>query len=298
MHIRKSLKAYNEIEDMTALLSYIKILRPHQWLKNLFCFFLPFCGKMVDPSVRSAVIPALLSFSLAASCGYIINDIKDRMADRNHVIKKQRVIAKGELTVVFAAVIAAVLYVAALLISSNYVSRRFEWFLLMYLFVSLTYTFFLKDIVLVDIFFISFGFLLRVLAGGEAFRTTVTSWLFLTVFMISLLLAAGKRLGELVSLGDAAHSHRRSLTHYSQSFLEGILWFSASASLVTYALYTLEQANGIFHTVPIAAFGLLRYIYIVKQGQGDPTEALLKDGQITAVGIVWVFVIGAIIYIG
>lgn len=283
---------------MTALLSYIKILRPHQWLKSLLLLFPPFfAGKLFDPSVRSVVIPALLSFSLAASCGYIVNDIRDRVADRNHATKKQRVIARGDISVVLATVIAVVLYVAAILISSNYVSRRFEWFLIIYLFVSLTYTFFLKDIVLVDIFFITFGFLIRVLAGGEAFRTPVSSWLFLTVFTISLLLASGKRLGELLSLGENAHNHRKSLSKYSHSFLEGTLWFSASASLVTYALYTLEHANDIFYTVPIAAFGLLRYIYIVKQGQGDPTEALVKDGQITAVGIVWVFVIGAIIYI-
>ena len=149
---------------------------------------------------------------------------------------------------------------------------------------------------LVDIFFISFGFLIRVLAGGEAFRVPVTNWLFLTVFMISLLLAAGKRLGELVLLGDEAHKHRKSLTHYSHSFLEGILWFSASAALVTYALYTLEHENGIFYTVPLAAFSLLRYIYIVKVGKGDPTEALLRDKQILTVGIAWIAVIGFMIY--
>ncbi len=282
---------------MSTLLSIIKILRPHQWLKNLLLLFPPFFGgKLLDPSVRSAVIPALVSFSLAASCGYIINDIKDRSADRNHVIKKDRVLAKGDLSVVFAAILAVILYITALLISSNYISRRFEWFILVYLFISLAYTFFLKEIVIGDIFFISCGFLVRVLAGGEAFGASVTSWLFLTVFTISLLLGAGKRLGELVFLGNDAHNHRKNLTHYSQSFLEGILWFSASTSLVTYALYTLEHVNGIFYTVPVAAYGLLRYIYIVKQGKGDPTEALLLDGQIMAIGLLWLVLIGIIIY--
>ena len=99
-----------------------------------------------------------------------------------------------------------------------------------------------------------------------------------------------------VLLGDEAHKHRKSLTHYSHSFLEGILWFSASAALVTYALYTLEHENGIFYTVPLAAFGLIRYIYIVKEGKGDPTEALLKDKQILTVGIVWIAVIGFMVY--
>jgi 4-hydroxybenzoate polyprenyltransferase len=188
-----------------------------------------------------------------------------------------------------------VLYLLALLFSSD-VSRRFEWFVLVYMFVSLSYTLFFKDMVIIDVFIISFGFLVRVLAGGEAFRVPVTKWLFLTVFMVSLLLAAGKRLGELISLGADAHSHRRSLGSYSPSFLEGMLWFSAAVAMVTYALYTFEHASASFYTVPLAAFGLLRYIYIVKQGNGDPTEALIKDGQILATGMVWILVNGALIY--
>jgi 4-hydroxybenzoate polyprenyltransferase len=116
------------------------------------------------------------------------------------------------------------------------------------------------------------------------------------VFLVSLLLGAGKRLGELVSLGDDGHKHRKILAEYPPSFLEGLLWFSAAAALVTYALYTLDHEHGLFYTVPFAAFGLIRYIYIVKQGKGDPTEALLFDKQILSVGIVWAGMIGLIIY--
>lgn len=272
------------------------ILRPQQWIKNLLLLFPPFFGgKMLQPTVLSAVFPALLSFSLVASCTYIINDLKDAKADNNHKTKKNRLIARGAISPPLAIMLAAVLYVAAMLIASS-VSRGFQLLLILYLAVSFLYTFFLKHAVIADIFFIAFGFLIRVLAGGEAFNVSVTNWLFLTVFMVSLLLAAGKRLGELVSLGDDARLHRKSLTYYSSSFLEGILWFSASSALVTYALYALEQKSGIFYTVPLAAYGLLRYIYIVKEGNGDPTEAILKDGQIMGVGILWVMMIGIIIY--
>jgi decaprenyl-phosphate phosphoribosyltransferase len=111
-----------------------------------------------------------------------------------------------------------------------------------------------------------------------------------------LLLSSGKRLGELIILNDDAASHRKNLSQYTTSFLEGILWFSASATLVTYALYSLEHKGGLFYTVPLTVFGLLRYIYIVKQGKGDPTEALLKDGQLMIVGIVWAMMIGMMIY--
>ncbi|HAK60174.1 MAG TPA: decaprenyl-phosphate phosphoribosyltransferase [Nitrospiraceae bacterium] len=278
------------------LVSYIALLRPHQWLKNLLLLFPPFFGgKMVEPDVLANVLPALLSFSFVASCSYIINDINDIEADRNHGVKRNRLIARGDIPVPFALVIAFLLFAAAFLISFT-ISPWFSGLLGVYLLISLSYTFFVKNKVILDIFFIAFGFLIRVLAGGEAFTIPVTSWLFLTVFMVSLLLAAGKRLGELVTLGDEAHRHRKSLTLYTDSFLRGILWFSASSALVTYALYTLEHRSELFYTVPVAAFGLLRYIYIVKDGKGDPTDALIRDGQIMGVGILWVLMIGAIIY--
>ena len=278
------------------ILPYFKLLRVHQWAKNLLLLFPPFfAGKIFDPAVLGVTFPSLVAFSFAASCGYIVNDIRDSAADKQHATKKNRMIASGKVLVPYAIAIAAALYIFAILFSSA-VSRVFEWYVMLYLFISLAYTFFLKDIFLVDIFAIASGFLLRVVAGGEAFEIPVTNWLFLTVFMVSLLLAAGKRLAEIITLGDDASRHRRSLLSYSSSFLEGILWFSASAALVTYALYTLEHASGLFYTVPLAAFGLLRYIYIVKEGNGDPTEVLLKDGQIMGVGILWVAMIGFVIY--
>ncbi len=278
------------------LLAIFKLLRPQQWAKNLLLLFPPFfAGKLLDPTVISAIVPSLLSFSLAASCSYIINDIIDKEVDKNHHSKKNRAIARGDISVQLAIVLAFSLYLTAMLIASSF-STQFEGLLIIYLLVSLGYTFLFKNMVLIDIFFISFGFLMRVLSGGEAFHITVTSWLFLTVFLVSLLLGAGKRLGELVLLGDDAHKHRKILIQYSQSFLEGLLWFSAAAALVTYALYTLERQNSLFYTVPVAAFGLIRYIYIVKQGKGDPTDALLFDKQILSTGILWVLMIGLIIY--
>lgn len=275
---------------------YLSILRPHQWLKNLLLLFPPFFGgKILQTASLMKIVPSLLSFCLAASCCYIINDIIDRNLDQRHPTKKDRAIARGDMHVVFAYVFAACLYVAAMLLSSS-VSSRFEGFLILYLFISFLYTIYFKNIVIADIFFISFGFLIRVSAGGEAFRIPITNWLLLTVFMVALFLAAGKRLGELVALGDDALIHRTSLLHYSQSFLEGILWFTGSAAIVTYSLYTIGNKSEMVYTVPIAAFGLLRYIFIVKEGKGDPTEALLKDKQILITGIFWALMIGIIIY--
>ena len=276
--------------------SYLKLLRPSQWIKNLLLLFPPFfAGRMLSPSFTGKVIPALLAFCLAASCSYIINDIIDVESDRNHEGKKKRSIASGDISVSKAISVATILFFSAIYISFL-VSTNFLLYIIAYLLISLSYTFIFKEIVILDIFVISLGFLVRVLAGGEAFGVAVSNWLFMTVFMVSLFLATGKRIGEMVFLGDEAHTHRKSLSSYSTNYLEGVLWFSASSALVMYSLYTLEHRSRLFYTVPIAAFGLLRYIYIAKEGKGDPQEALLGDRQVMVVGIVWFLVICIVTY--
>ncbi len=276
--------------------NYLSLFRPHHWLKNLLLLFPPFfAAKLLNPQVTAVIIPSIVSFSFAASCGYILNDIWDRKYDSLHVSKKYRPIASGGISIVTASVIATVLYLAAMIIAGS-VSTRFQGFVIIYLFLSCSYTMYFKNLVIADIFFIALGFLVRVLAGGQAFNVHVSNWLFLTVFMVALFLATGKRLGELISLKEDAQKHRKSLNSYSPTFLEGILWFCASSAMVTYALYTIENKGEMFYTVPLAAFGLIRYIYVVKTGEGDPTEALLSDKPLFVTGLIWMAMIGVIIY--
>jgi decaprenyl-phosphate phosphoribosyltransferase len=274
----------------------IRLLRPKQWIKNLLLLFPPFFGgRLFDSSVLTVLFPSLLSFSMAASSCYIINDIIDKEFDLRHPVKKDRVIARGDVSIYLASVVAISLFLAAIVVAYG-VSIRFEGFIIAYCLLTFGYTIYFKNIVILDIFFIAFGFLLRVLAGGEAFHIAISNWLFLTVFMVALFLAAGKRLGELILRGDDAGNHRQSLKQYSHSFLEGILWSTASSAFITYALYIIENRKGMIYTVPLAAFGLFRYIFIVRDGKGDPTEALLKDNQIMVIGILWLGMIGFIIY--
>ena len=281
---------------MNKIYKYLSLFRPHQWIKNLLLLFPPFFGaKILSPQVVTDAVPALVSFSFAASCGYILNDIWDRKHDNLHSTKRDRPLASGELSVVTASLLALLLYLSSMIIAGA-VSARFQGFVIIYLFLSCSYTMYFKHQVIVDIFFISFGFLVRVLAGGEAFHVQVTNWLFLTVFIVAMFLATGKRLGELLTLKEVAQKHRKSLYHYPQSFLEHMLWFTASSALVTYSLYCIENKRELFYTVPIAAFGLIRYVYIAKQGNGDPTDVLLKDNQIMITGIMWIVMLGALIY--
>ncbi len=282
--------------EMKSLARHLALLRPHQWLKNLLLLFPPFFGGSMSVSIVAAsFVPAFVSFSLAASCSYIINDLVDRNVDRNHASKKNRPLARGEVQVLHAVILAGILYVAAMLLASS-VSEQFLGYLILYLLVSVTYSIFFKNVVLIDIFSIASGYVLRVMAGGEMSRVAVSNWLFLTVFVVALFLAAGKRLGEVVAQGENATKHRHTLSEYSTSFLEGVLWFAASSSLVSYALYVIENKNMMLYTVPVAAYGLLRYIYVVKQGRGDPTEVLLRDRHIMITGLVWAAMIGMIIY--
>ncbi|NTV92497.1 MAG: decaprenyl-phosphate phosphoribosyltransferase [Chlorobiaceae bacterium] len=275
----------------------MKLLRPHQWLKNLLLLFPPFFGgKMLEADVLAALIPSFVSFSLAASSGYILNDIMDREVDKLHISKKERPIARGDISVVIAIFFAVFLLATALIVSSS-VSRKFEAFLILYFFISLLYSLYFKHIAIIDIFFVSFGFLIRVLAGGEAFRVTVSSWLFLTVFVVSLFLAVAKRIGEKTIIGSEGSLHRKVLADYPPRFLEGIMWVTSSVAIVMYALYTLENNKDLIYTVPIAFFGFLRFIYITNHdGKGDPTEALLHDPQIAITGIGWLIAVAAVVY--
>jgi len=274
----------------------VNLLRPHQWIKNLLILFPPFFGGLLlYHDTIYLVVPAVLVFSAAASSSYIINDIQDASVDKNHSKKKNRPIACGEISKVQAMSISIALFSISI-ISSFYISGVLWMYILAYLLISLSYTFFFKNVVILDIFFISAGFMIRVLAGGAIFNIEVSHWLFLTVFLVSLFLASGKRLAELLEMGTKAAAHRKSLSNYNPSFIEGVLWFAASAALVTYSLYTIEEKSALFYTVPLTAFGLLRYIYIVKTGVGDPTDILLSDGQIMTTGIVWAIAIGIIKY--
>ena len=275
----------------------VMLLRPHQWLKNLILFFPPFLGgKLIILSASGHVLwLAPLAFCLASSATYIFNDIFDRNHDRLHPQKKFRPIAAGNLSLPMAAVFCGFLLLAGLL-AGALVSAHFLLFLCIYLLISLGYSLSWKKRPLVDLFCISAGFILRLLAGGVAFHVTISDWLFLSVFLLSIFLSAGKRAGEQDLLGEDGRGHRVALAGYPPGFLDGVMIFSGAAVLVTYAMYTITHPY-LIYTVPLCAFGLLRYLLRIKQGEGgDPTESLLKDKTLFIVGGLWVLMIGCGLY--
>ena len=264
------------------------LLRPHQWLKNLMIFFPPFLGgELLAPGVWTRGLIPFAAFCCASSSIYIFNDIIDIQQDRAHPIKKLRPLPSGEAPVAVAGGLSCLLLAAATYLGSL-VSPSFLLLLLAYLAVSWSYTLWFKHLPLFDIFCIASGFLFRLLAGGEAFGIVVSEWLFLSVFLLAIFLSTGKRLGEKGFLGSHAGAHRKALDTYPDGFLDGTMYMTGGAVLVTYTLYVIAHHRLIF-TVPLCCFGLLRYILRVKSGrEGDPTESLLKDPILFLVGVAWV----------
>jgi len=271
--------------------SYLTMLRPTQWLKNLMLFFPPFLsGHMLAPGLPGRGLPLFAAFCLASSAGYILNDLMDRERDAFHPKKRLRPIPSGAVPVRNASILAALLLCSGLLIGLTFPPAVLQ-LLGAYVLVSLLYSLALKSVPLVDLFCISAGFLIRLQAGGEMFEIPISPWLFLTVFLLAIFLSIGKRLSETRSLGDNAIDHRSSLARYPAGFLPGTMYMTGSAVLVTYAMYVVLKPQLIF-TVPLCLFGLLRYILRVSSGQnGDPTESLLKDWTLLLVSSVWLFMV-------
>jgi decaprenyl-phosphate phosphoribosyltransferase len=281
---------------MQRIKDYFSLLRPKHWIKNLFLFAAPFFGgSLFSDTTLFMAFPAFISFSLCASAGYILNDVSDVENDKLHDKKKKRAIASGSVRKENAWIFATFLGVSSLIIAFK-LSLFFLFFILLYFSIQITYSLYLKAIPIIDIFCIASGFVIRVLAGGAAFHVVVSKWLLLTMFMISLVLAAGKRIGEVNTLNEKAEGHRRSLRYYSQATLNEILLIASASSLIAYALYTIEQFPNLVYSVPIVTFGLFRYIMLSKQGLGDPTDAMTRDNWLAATVALWLLLVGLIRY--
>lgn len=274
-----------------AIPAILKLLRPHHWLKNLFLFSAPFFGGILfKGDVLLLALPVFLSFSLSASSVYIFNDIIDRERDRLHPDKSKRPIAFGLITPGKAYLLILLILLPSLYIASL-IGPGYLILVVSYLVINVLYSIRLKDIAIIDIFCIAAGFVIRVMAGGAAFRVDVSPWLFSTMLMISLVLASGKRLSESEKLRENASQHRESLGHYSRELLKSILIISSSSALICYALYTIEQARELIYTLPVVTLGLFRYLMVSEKGLGDATEAMIRDKTLTLIIVIWLFMI-------
>lgn len=260
-------------------------------------FFPPFlAGQMLLLGVVARGVAPFSAFCLVSSAGYILNDILDRNQDVYHPRKRLRPIPAGVISLSGAGMFSAFLLISGLLLG-GFVSSRFLLLLVCYSAISTSYSLLLKTVPVVDLFIIAAGFLIRLQAGGELFQIPISPWLFLTVFLLAVFLSTGKRVSESSSLGVMAGKHRTSLAHYPVGFLDGTMYMTGGAVLVTYTMYTLNRQT-LIYSVPLCLFGLLRYMLRVSSGKsGDPTESLLNDRLLFLVGILWVLMVVWSIYL-
>ena len=277
-------------------ISIVRLMRPWQWLKNLMIFFPPLLsGSMLYPGVAVRGLLPFAAFCCASSASYVFNDLFDQERDSLHPEKKKRPLPSGQISRIMAALFCAVFLILAIFLSYQ-VSIAFLELVVVYLLVIISYSLFLKNLPIIDFFCISLGFVLRLYGGSVAFGVAVSDWLFLTVFLLATFLSIGKRYSERLSLGESAGEHRPTLGVYPEGFLEGALYLSGAAVLVTYSIYTISTPH-LVYSVPLCMYGLLRYLMRIQSGQsGDPSESLIKDLPLLITSLLWVLMIGWSIY--
>ncbi len=283
-------------------------MRSHQWVKNVFVFVpLIFSKNLFDLSLLSEAMLTFVAFCFAASAIYVVNDIADRDSDRMHPVKRERPIASGAVSVAEGWALSLLLLVASLVVLVVGNARVVVWFAILgYAAMNLFYSFRLKRIVLIDLFVIAIGFILRILAGGYAIDVKVSSWLIMTTLFVSVFLGVAKRRGEFVQVSKSTdETSRKVLFDYDLTLIDQILSVSAASVIIAYALYTVsERTVHAFHTESLifttvfVTYGIFRYLYLVhRMGLGEnPTEALLTDRPMVLNSILFVITLVAIIY--
>ncbi len=282
----------------------IKLLRPHQWLKNGFVLAgLLFGHAWNDPLKLTQALLAFAAFCMLASAVYVMNDIIDTEADRLHPKKRLRPLAAG--TVSRGAAIALMLVCLAAAAAFVVVAQnQVPWLFVAYFAINIAYSFGLKHVVILDVFLISAGFMLRILVGTLGIGIAPSHWLLLCGLLLTLFLGFAKRRAELEALDEGSSDHRRVLDDYTIELLDHFISIVAAGTLVAYALYTvsgdtmaLHGSRQLIFTVPFVLYGMLRYLWRLHRcsGGGDPAQELLTDPHLLVATIGWLGLVVAIL---
>ena len=273
------------------------LARPRQWLKNgLVLAALLFSHRLFI--ARDATLAGLgfVAFCALSSLAYVLNDITDREADRLNPAKRDRPLARGDLSVSEAAWFALALASISFILSLA-LGRDFLAIAVLYIMLQFAYSLWAKQFVVIDVVVVAIGFVLRAFAGGAAIAVEVSPWLAFITFVLALLLVLGRRRHELVAMGDGAAAHRGALSQYSIRLIDQMIAIVAGATLVSYMIYTasaeVEAKLGTRHlylTVPFVAFGILRYLYLIdERNEGDdPAQLLTRDKPLLLAVTLWI----------
>jgi 4-hydroxybenzoate polyprenyltransferase len=287
------------------MIDILKSLRPAQWTKNLFVFAALIFSRevLIRPSLLRA-IGAFAVFCLLSGALYLVNDVCDLETDRLHPKKRLRPVAAGRVSPRRAVAWASIL--AAVALAGAFVLRPlFGLVAVLYAILMLGYSFKLKNVVILDVFLIASGFVLRVVAGGVAIFVPLSSWLIICTSLLALFIAFGKRRHEIVFLKAEAHLHRPILREYSAYLLDQMISVVTASTVIAYSLYTVSEETvqkfgtpNLIFTTPFVLYGIFRYLYLVHQrGQGgNPEEMIFRDKPLAAAIVLWITAVVVILY--
>ena len=282
--------------------SVVVTSRPRQWTKNLiiylaFLFTANEAWSTLEPSATLGLLMkttvAFVIFTALTSAVYLVNDVVDAELDRRHPRKRLRPIASGRLPAHVASGVAAILSTVGI-VAAFFFETLFGAISLLYVASMIAYSLALKNIVLLDVFIIGGGFVLRAVAGAVVISVPISPWLYICTGLGALFLALSKRRAELAVAGDAAYTQRKSLSLYSVGLLDQLIVVVATSAVIAYSLYTftaqnLPENHAMMITIPLVIFGLFRYLLLMHtKGLGEePEEVIIKDAPLIAVVLMW-----------
>jgi len=287
------------------LTAYVRLLRPHQWIKNGFVFVgVVFGHGWKDAELVAGALGLFAAFCLVSSAVYVMNDIADREVDRLHPAKRDRPLARGEIGVRAALPLCIALAFSGIALAAA-VSPTAAFLAAAYVGLNLVYSAGLKRVAILDVFMISGGFLLRILAGTVGIGIEPSRWLLLCGLMLTLFLGFCKRRAELAALNGAdmgaSTLQRIALNGYSKTLLDLMIAVSVAGAAIGYALYSVDSdtialhgTDRLIYTFPFVLYGMFRYLQVVyvKGGGDDPAWATLHDPQLIAATVGWLAATG------
>ena len=285
----------------------IRLIRPHQWVKNLVVLLPVFFGGALlhIESVYAGLVTALC-FSFAASSIYCLNDIVDVEDDRQHPVKCHRPMASGAISIPQGYTLMFLMFVLSMLSTFLLCQSQLETasVILFYWLLNIAYCLKLKQYAIIDVCVVSFGFVLRILAGGYATSIHLSKWIVLMTFLLMLFLSFAKRRDDVVRMNETGHAPRQNTIRYNLTFINQAITITSSVTLVCYIMYTVSpetihnfHTDYLYLTSVFVLVGLLRYIQIavVDKRSGDPTKVMLHDRfmqfVVLAFGLAFLFII-------
>jgi len=293
---------------MNAVAIY-KLLRPVQWVKNIFVYLpLFFSGQLLDAGLLIPATMVFFSFSFLASSVYCINDLIDAKADRLHPVKRFRPVAKGDISAKTAIAMAVLLFVVSMSVMILLPDRMKSLLtvLCVYFLINIAYSLKLKQIAIVDVFVVASGFVLRLFAGGIACDIWISPWIVCMTFLLALFLAFAKRRDDVILYEKSGVAVRKNIIAYNREYLNQTLGIIASVTMVCYIIFSLSPdvmqrmgSSYVYVTSIFVLAGILRYLQLalVGGGSGNPTEIFLNDRFLQICIVLWIVSYIIIIYV-